>query len=786
MNGGSLVTGSTAGALPVNNSVVEVSLRKPRKRRRPALSCVLCRRRKVKCDRKLPCSQCSQYNNAPCKYDDPEVAALGKHSSTPQTLHNSSRVIASNQTHGVLSSREPIIFNNQNISAPPGFESRSPSSSVPLVPAPAAEHPQSEQHVEGSLGGAPPQPDSSVQELKDRVQKLEALITSSSKYGPRPSENDSLTLATNIPKLRGNIDKTRFFGKSHWMNTYDEVSISHINQRGNDANEQFDQLRSLKNYENFENGSEIQKLVKQCKEMARVVKAERPINSYTLPDFKSHMPSRETADQLVQLYFQTFESTYRILHRGFFYKEYEQYWKDPAAAKDSFTLKLLLVLAIGTAFYDDAASGNALRSLAPQWIYAAQAWLSAPGQKARLNLVGLEVQCLLILAHQAHSLENDFLWTSVGTLMRNAMSMGFHRDPSHFPKISVFHAELRRRMWATIIELATQSSLDCGMPPMFSYHEFDCEPPSNYDDADIDEQTKVYPPRKPDSVLTDTSIQITLLRSLPTRLEISRMLNDFRTVPPYDKVITLSSELSSHIRAHSPFYTTFQHSNHRFTASAKNLLELFTQRFLLALHHRFASQAKTDLRFYYSRKMAVDASMAMFSRPSTVHSESEPAEEFTRTRLLSGGFFHESVSRASAAIALELITQINEDSFPGSNAGKVARGPLHDMLEGLVEVVKRRIEFGYETNVKPCLFISIVRAQTVAMEKGEGVREAIVERAKRVAEEAYGLLRGRVTGAPLDGLTPASRAGNSEGMEESNVDWDLLVSAVSCGRDSKC
>jgi hypothetical protein len=560
----------------------------------------------------------------------------------------------------------------------------------------------------------------------------------------------------------------------------------HTNQRENDAYKQFDQLRSLKNYENFENGSEIQKLFKKCKEMARVVKAERPINSYTLPDFKSHMPTRETADQIVQLYFRTFESTYRILHRGLFYREYEQYWKDPTAAKESFTLKLLLVLAIGTAFYDNAANGDALRSLAPQWIYAAQAWLSAPFQKARLNMVGLEVQCLLILARQSHSLENDFLWTSVWTLMRNAMSMGLHRDPSHFPKISIFHAEIRRRMWATIIELATQSSLDCGMPPMFSYYEFDCEPPSNYDDADIDEQTKVYPPRKPDSVLTDTSIQITLLRSLPTRLEISRMLNDFRSTPPYDKVIALSSEHSSHIRAHSPFYHTSQFSNHRFTASARSLLELFTRRFLLALHHRFVSQAKTDPRFYYSRKMALDAAMAMLSRPSAV--DSDPAEEFTRMRLLSGGFFHESASRASAAIALELINQINEDSFPGSSAGKEARKPLHDMLGELVEVVKRRIEFGYETNVKAYLFISMVQAQTATMERGEGLREAIVEKAKRAAEEAYALLRMRVAHTPLDGQTPASRGGIFEEMGESNVDWDLLVSAVSClwERNSKC
>ena len=179
------------------------------------------------------------------------------------------------------------------------------------------------------------------------------------------------------------------------MTRYDQNPHS---KQENDPEKQFDQLRSLKNDDKFDNGSELHKLLKKCKDMARVVKAERPISSYTLPDFKSHIPSREIADQLVQLYFDTFESTYRILHRGLFFKEYEHYWKDPAAGSISFVAKLLLVLAIGAVFYDDGTNGTALRSLAPQWIYAAQTWLSGPFEKARLNLAGIEVQCLFILA----------------------------------------------------------------------------------------------------------------------------------------------------------------------------------------------------------------------------------------------------------------------------------------------------------------------------------------------------------------------------------------------------
>src|SRR4051812_43948234 len=32
----------------------------PRKRRRPAVSCTQCRRRKIKCDRSIPCNNCTK------------------------------------------------------------------------------------------------------------------------------------------------------------------------------------------------------------------------------------------------------------------------------------------------------------------------------------------------------------------------------------------------------------------------------------------------------------------------------------------------------------------------------------------------------------------------------------------------------------------------------------------------------------------------------------------------------------------------------------------------------
>lgn len=46
------------------------STRPTRRRRRPAHSCIECRRRKVRCDRKEPCGQCVAHKAPSCAYAD--------------------------------------------------------------------------------------------------------------------------------------------------------------------------------------------------------------------------------------------------------------------------------------------------------------------------------------------------------------------------------------------------------------------------------------------------------------------------------------------------------------------------------------------------------------------------------------------------------------------------------------------------------------------------------------------------------------------------------------------
>jgi hypothetical protein len=53
----------------------------PRRRRRPALSCVECRRRKVRCDRNSPCGQCRAHKSTVCTYAVDRATGLERQSS---------------------------------------------------------------------------------------------------------------------------------------------------------------------------------------------------------------------------------------------------------------------------------------------------------------------------------------------------------------------------------------------------------------------------------------------------------------------------------------------------------------------------------------------------------------------------------------------------------------------------------------------------------------------------------------------------------------------------------
>ncbi|KAG0650849.1 Transcription factor [Hyphodiscus hymeniophilus] len=710
----------------------------PRKRRRPALSCVECRRRKIKCDRNDPCTQCTQSKSASCTYKDGYPGYTNGHAAkakSPVTFFGPAQ-------HNV-----PFVSDSINLD-----RAQAHGSTPRTVPLFVDSHSNSTTLYSPSPDDPPPEHD--VQILSDRVSKLEKNLNTISPRNLDPSWTSFSTKNSQdffgqaskvpVPGLRGAVSKTRLFGQSHWMSSFEHFKkIS--NFRNGDYIDTNPMRHAIKT-------SEIKTLLEKCKTMARAAKAERPNMWHVDASYRDSVPSRELSDKLVHLYLRNFESTHRILHIPTFEKEYEDYWKDPQNAAVGFLIKLLLVAAIGTVFYQEA-DFHYVRSLAQQWVYAAQSWISEPFEKGRLNLSGLQVHCLILIARQTTGVGGDLVWISVGSLVRMAITMGFHRDPRLFPRMTVLHAELRRRLWATVLEMAVMSSFDSGNPALISPSDWDTDPPSNINDSEINETTTEAPVSKPCEVYTQASLQIQLLKSLHTRLEISKLITDFRFQPAYDDILRLGTEMQSHGRSSLLLAQSIPPDSLKPNNFQRNLLDTPIRRVLLALHFPFAIKARLDPRFYFSRKVSLDAAITILtypctSSPSSPHSLDGEQDDYTRLKLVGAGYFKELLIYACIIVQLELITQLEEESpMMRNELERHSREPLKAYIAYMIELTKRRVSLG-ENNIKGHLFLSAVSAQIDALEKGEDPDPLIAEAAKRSAEVCYGMLKQRTKKPP--------------------------------------
>lgn len=81
----------------------------PRKRRRVVISCLDCHKRKQKCDRKLPCTNCvSRGKQATCRYETGAPVARERKESDPQQENDDSPSTADGSTNGVGGGHMPV------------------------------------------------------------------------------------------------------------------------------------------------------------------------------------------------------------------------------------------------------------------------------------------------------------------------------------------------------------------------------------------------------------------------------------------------------------------------------------------------------------------------------------------------------------------------------------------------------------------------------------------------------------------------------------------------------
>lgn len=189
--------------------------RQSRRRRRPALSCLECRRRKIKCDRSDPCAHCVS-NKATCTYRlfRSETASRPSGSRPSPPADSSSPAARSARTQPVLGA--PDLTTEQHHGGAPGTRVAE------------SELPGSENNING-LGMPAPNRHQfagiTPGDLLSREERFNKFSASSPLHGLSETGQEILTSQLGLEKSQIFLNKTRTLRSSHWMGAAKEVSL---------------------------------------------------------------------------------------------------------------------------------------------------------------------------------------------------------------------------------------------------------------------------------------------------------------------------------------------------------------------------------------------------------------------------------------------------------------------------------------------------------------------------------------------------------------------------------
>ncbi|OIW27599.1 hypothetical protein CONLIGDRAFT_645846 [Coniochaeta ligniaria NRRL 30616] len=208
---------------------------------------------------------------------------------------------------------------------------------------------------------------------------------------------------------------------------------------------------------------------------------------------KKLLPPRPQCDVLVRAYIKTFESLLRVLDVPSFLLQYDRFWEPPSAqptSADQISIcHILLVITLGSCVtispLATADSQSALQQETAARISFARHWLTrqmVSGYRASLGVA--QSMCLLALAgliqpRPSSALTGaDFLLGDYD-LTRIGFQIGLHREPTtRNPGMSAKEVNMRRGLWATMLELSLQRCFEKGLPAPLMPESYDCGPPS--------------------------------------------------------------------------------------------------------------------------------------------------------------------------------------------------------------------------------------------------------------------------------------------------------------------
>ena len=290
------------------------------------------------------------------------------------------------------------------------------------------------------------------------------------------------------------------------------------------------------------------------------------------------------------------------------------------------------------------------------------------------------IETLILYVHGEYASRWDAevgIWVIVGIIVRLAMRMGYHRDPSNYPSITPYQGEMRRRIWAFVRQMDTMFSFQLALPGMIRNTDCDTTLPRNIFEDEFGPESKVLPPARPFTEPTPVSYMI---MKAQISFEFGVILEEINAVSGksvnYDEILKrdnrlreLKSNMAPHLRmrpleecTHDPATLLMQRFN----------LDIMWQKTMCVLHRKYIARARQNQRYAHSRRACVDASMEILRHQVKLHRESQLGG-----RMRTMKWFISSLTKADYLLgAMVVCLDLHYDSL---SENMTERPPNYDM-----------------------------------------------------------------------------------------------------------
>ncbi|KAI0520878.1 hypothetical protein F5B22DRAFT_55238 [Xylaria bambusicola] len=544
------------------------------RRAKPTLSCNLCRRRKLRCDRQQPCQTCSSRGlSLACSY---------AHINKPGLVQPH---VARPSVQDRLVQLEQLVMNviqNQNQNQTQTQTQTLSQTSVPHT-------------------GVP-------QQSTEEVFSPPTAVST-------PSDNGSLWLSAN---------ESRYVGGTHWAAILDGIA---------DLKEDADQQGSGPRRSHPQ-------LLYGC----------QPISKDAI---LGTLPPRPSVDRSISRYFNMLDLAPSAVHSTQFLREYEKFWMAPLEAPIIWIGLLFSMLCL-SALADETADTWAGEDYSPPIDLYREKIVQCLTIGQYTNQGPYVMETLFHYLTIEYSVRKDAdknTWLLLGIIVNLAMGMGYHRDSSNFPGISPFVGEMRRRMWATLLQGDILISTQMGMPRLIKEWQCDVSKPRNLNDTEFDEDTEVLPPSRPDTEMT-TSLHIIARREVFRAVGVAIDLTAAVVPIPYSEVMKVDRILQT-AKENIPPPLKMKPLHLSVTDAPQVIMHrLFISTMFhkgtIILHRKYLNARNAegdDVSFVYSRNACLDASLQLVDMQQIFDEETRP-----------GGLLHSIRWRVSSFLHHEFLT----------------------------------------------------------------------------------------------------------------------------------